>query len=169
MWVRRTDINHCKICNAHWLLFLCLKASPVFILERQATGSFITLSTERERNDKLMLSCWALRNMYDACSSDELYKTSKLGGTALIQGLYGGFFDHWGLWGSLGNLAALVMDSMSNGNYGLHGPQEVHAMRILLVTCERCVCGAQARWGVQSMFLYEQIPFKMTDVWFRQQ
>lgn len=59
----------------HWPLFLCLKASPAFILERQVTRSFITLSTYRERNDRSTALCQALGNMYDALSSGDLYKT----------------------------------------------------------------------------------------------
>lgn len=53
---------------------------------------------------------------------------------------------------------------MGIDDHGLHGPQMVHTVRILLVACEWCMYGAQAWRGVQSMFLYEQIPFKMTDV-----
>jgi len=33
-------------------LFLCLKASPAFIPERQVTRSFITFSTYREMTDR---------------------------------------------------------------------------------------------------------------------
>ena len=49
---RRNDIKHCEICNMHWPLFLCLKASPAFIPERQVPRSFITLSSYRDMTDR---------------------------------------------------------------------------------------------------------------------